>query len=141
MTVFNRDAEIEHIGDGLRNRTLPKSEWTHKAHVAAAVWVLDQYGQAAEVVTPDMIRCYNESVGGVNSDQEGYHHTITLASLRAIASVAGRGSLCERTNRVLSAGFDRPDWLFRHYRRDRLFTVDARRGWVEPDLAPLPKQS
>jgi hypothetical protein len=28
--------------------------------------------------------------------------------------------------------------VMRHYSRARLFSVDARRGWVEPDLEPLP---
>jgi hypothetical protein len=29
------------------------------------------------------------------------------------------------------------DVLVRHYSRERLLSV-ARRGWIEPDLAPLP---
>jgi hypothetical protein len=28
--------------------------------------------------------------------------------------------------------------LLAHWTRDRLFGVAARRGWVPPDLAPLP---
>ena len=40
---------------------------------------------------PDLIRRYNESVGGVNSDSEGYHETITrvfLAGVRLFLSEA-----------------------------------------------------
>lgn len=135
--MFTTDEEIDRIGIGLRDRTLPKSEWTHAAHVAAAVWLLDQYGEAAETVMPDMIRTYNVSVGGKNTDEEGYHHTITLASLRAISHALEEGTLLERTNRVLAVGFDKPDWLFRHYTKACLFSVEARRGWVEPDLQAL----
>ncbi len=36
---------------------------------------------------PGIIRAYNESVGGVNSDNAGYHETITQASLRAARGV------------------------------------------------------
>ena len=136
--MFKSDTDIIASGEGLRDLTLPKSEWTHAAHVAAAIWVLDQFGPEAEAVMPDMIRRYNESVGGVNSDQEGYHHTITIASLRAIARVAGEGSLRERTQCAFSSGLNTPDWLLKHFSRDRLFSVEARRAWVEPDLAPLP---
>ena len=135
--MFTCDSEIIAIGEGVRDLTLPKSDWTHAAHVAAAVWLLDQSGSRAEQLMPDMIRAYNISVGTPNTDHEGYHHTITLASLRAIARVAGEGALLEQTNRVLGAGFDKPDWLFRHYSRDRLFSVEARRAWVEPNLEPL----
>ena len=38
---------------------------------------------------PDLIRRYNESVGGVNSDTEGYHETITQVFIRT--SAAGPG--------------------------------------------------
>lgn len=138
--MFKTDLDIDHIGTGLCARTLPKSEWTHAAHVAAAVWMLEQHGTEAERLMPDMIRRYNRSVGTPNTDHEGYHHTITLASLRAIAHAAGKGTLLERTNRVLAAGFDRPDWLFRYYRKETLFSVKARREWVAPDLTPLPSE-
>ena len=32
----------------------------------------------------DIIRRYNESVGGVNSDKEGYHETVTRASVLGV---------------------------------------------------------
>jgi len=31
-----------------------------------------------------------------------------------------------------------PQWLLEYWTRERLFSVEARRNWVEPDLAPLP---
>ena len=37
---FSSDAEIEHIGEGLLARSLPKSEWTHEAHLAATIYLL-----------------------------------------------------------------------------------------------------
>ena len=33
---------------------------------------------------PDIIRRFNESVGGVNSDTEGYHETITRSFLHGV---------------------------------------------------------
>ena len=42
MPHFSSDVEIEHIGRGLLDRSLPKIEWTHAAHFAAAArkaWV------------------------------------------------------------------------------------------------------
>ncbi|MGB6229930.1 MAG: hypothetical protein WBF53_07370 [Litorimonas sp.] len=133
--------DIARIGEGVRDRTLPKADWTHAAHIAAAVWLLDRHGKAAESVMPDMIRRYNAATGVPNTDTSGYHHTITVASLRAIRAAMGEGDLAERTNRVLAQGFNRPDWLFRHYSKARLFGVEARRTWVEPDLEPLPPVS
>ena len=36
MSHFSSDAEIERIGRGLIDRSLPKAEWTHAGHFAAA---------------------------------------------------------------------------------------------------------
>lgn len=138
--MFTSNREIIRIGDGLRDQSLPKADWTHAAHIAAAVWMLDRYGDAAAQHMPDLIRHYNLATGVPNTDLDGYHHTITLASLRAVQAVVTdlTGSLVARTNTVLSAGYDQPDWLGHHYTKARLFSVKARRSWVEPDLVPLP---
>jgi hypothetical protein len=34
----------------------------------------------------------------------------------------------------ISAG---PDWILAHWSKERLFSVEARREWLEPDLQPL----
>jgi hypothetical protein len=83
MPHFLSDAEIEHIGRGLLDRSLPKIEWTHAAHFAAALWLLKQPEMHAERDMPRMIRAYNEATGVPNTDTSGYHETITLGSLRA----------------------------------------------------------
>lgn len=136
--MYTSTHDIDRIGRGLCERSLPKSEWSHAAHIAAAVWLLMERGDAAFTEMPGLIQAYNEATGVENTDTSGYHHTITIASLKAVRAQMGEGSSLERTHRVLSCGLDCPDWLFRHYSRAPLFSVTARRYWVEPDLAPLP---
>jgi hypothetical protein len=138
--MFTSDEDIIRIGDGVSGQTLPKPEWTHAAHIAAAVWILDRYGDAAEDRMPNLIRRYNVATGVENTDDDGYHHTITIASLRAVRAVVSgmEAALLDKTNAVLSAGYDRPEWLLAHYTKARLFSVEARRGWMAPDLDPLP---
>jgi hypothetical protein len=140
---FNTEAEVLHVGEGLVDRTLPKSEWTHAAHVAAAVYLVTRRpAGTAEREMPDIIRAYNLATGVENTDTAGYHETITQASLHVVRSVlqnlSGEAPLQDRTNVVLDAGYAQKDWLLRHWRRETLFSIAARRGWVEPDLAPLP---
>ena len=68
--------------------TLPKSEWTHGAHVAAAASYL--HGSNFEAVLPLMrarIRFFNEAVGGENTDTSGYHETLTCFWLLVIAEL------------------------------------------------------
>ena len=83
MTHFTSDAEIEHIGRGLLDCSLPKIEWTHAAHFAAAFWLLRRSEADAARDMPRLIRAYNVATGVPNSDSSGYHETITLGSLRA----------------------------------------------------------
>lgn len=139
--LFPGDAAIRRIGEGLLSRSLPRSDWTHEAHLAATAWlILERPDVAPERDLPAIIRAYNESVGGVNDDSQGYHETITLVSIRAVrralARSEGRG-LCERVNALLQSEEGRRDWPLRFYSADRLFSREARLGWVEPDLAKL----
>jgi hypothetical protein len=140
--TFASDDEIARIARGLIDRTLPKAEWTHAAHFAAALWLIDRHGRNAERLMPGLIRAYNEAVGGVNSDTSGYHETITLASLRAARSVlveAAPGIPLWRVHETLMASkLGRSDWLLAHWSKPLLFSPPARKTWTPPDLQALP---
>ena len=88
-----------------------------------------------------LIRRFNESVGGVNDDMGGYHDSITrayVAGVRLFLAETAETGLTARVNALLASAMGRRDWPLRFYSRDLLFSVAARRGFVEPDLAPLP---
>jgi hypothetical protein len=135
------DADIDRIGRCVETCTLPKREWTHAAHFAAAIWILTHPNLVAERDMPAVIRDYNDATGTRNTDTTGYHETITQASIRvARAFLAKRPNAgrAEALRELLASPFGRSDWLLAYYSRERLFSVEARRGWVEPDLSPLP---
>ncbi|WP_241255111.1 hypothetical protein [Altererythrobacter sp. BO-6] len=97
-----------------------------------------------ELATPEgfrgVILRLNDAHGTANTDSSGYHHTITVASLAAARAVHAEhhGTALHAVLAALLAGpFGRPDWILSHWSKDLLFSVDARRGWVAPDLAPL----
>jgi len=67
--LFESDAEVAHIGEGLLARTLLRAEWTHEAHLAATTYLLLKRPDIdLDKELPLIIRRFNESVGGVNSD-------------------------------------------------------------------------
>ena len=141
--LFHSDAEIEHIGEGLLARTLPREEWTHEAHLAATTWLLLKRPDVdIDEGLPGIIRRYNESVGGVNSDTEGYHETITRAFLRGVRLFLEEADpdepLHELVNELLLSPMGRRDWPMRFYSPGRLFSVEARRAFVRPDIAAFP---
>jgi hypothetical protein len=140
--LFPDDAAVRHVGQGLLGCTLTRPEWTHEAHLAATCWILlERPDIVPERDLPDIIRRFNESVGGVNSDTEGYHETITQCFIigvrRALARSEGRG-LAERVNALLLAEEGRRYWPLRLYSAERLFSKEARLGWVEPDVEDVP---
>ena len=141
--VFASEAEITRIGEGLFACTLPRTEWTHAAHFAAALWLMRYRPDLDAAQTmPGLIRAYNESVGRVNDDSGGYHETITLASLRAARGVLDAYPPDMPVHRIVNAlmwsSLANPNWLLEYWSRDRLMSVEARRAWVEPDLKSLP---
>ena len=140
--LFTSDAEIAHLGEGLLARSLAKEEWTHEAHLGATTYLLLKRPDIdLDAELPGLIRRFNESVGGVNSDTEGYHETITRAYLRGIRLFLEETDtaepLHELVNELLLSPMGRRDWPLRFWSKDRLMSVEARRHYVEPDLAAL----
>ena len=141
--LFTSDAEIARLGEGLLARTLIRADWTHEAHLGATAYLLLKRPEIPlDEALPDIIRSFNESVGGKNSDSEGYHDTITRAFLLGVrlflAARTDGGALCETVNALLLSPTGRRDWPLRFYSRERLFSVAARRGYLAPDLEQFP---
>lgn len=142
IRLFADDEAVRRVGNGLLDRSLPKEEWTHEAHLAACLWLVRERPDfACERELPHTIRAFNLAKGGVNDETQGYHETLTqlyITGVRGFAATLPEGlTLVEAVNRLLGSHLAPRDWPLRHYSRERLFSVEARRGWVEPDLAPL----
>ena len=143
LRLFTSDADVTHVGEGMLACALPKPEWTHEAHLATTLYLLLRRPEIdLDRELPGFIRRYNESVGGVNSDTEGYHETITrvfLHGVRLFLSEADRREpVHDLVNELLLSPIGRRDWPLRFYSPAVLFSVEARRRFVEPDLAALP---
>lgn len=139
---YASDEEVEALLRGFLDHTLPKSGWTHAAHFAAAIGMIARHGAAALPEMRGAICAYNVATGGENTDTAGYHETITAASLaiaRAHLAAHSGAPLHARVNSLLAGPCGRPDWILAYWSRERLFSVEARRGWVPPDLQPLPE--
>jgi len=78
----------------------------------------------------------------VNSDSEGYHETITRLFLHGVrlflAEANPQEPLHKLVNELLLSPMGRRDWPLRFYSSERLFSVEARRAFVPPDLAAPP---
>jgi hypothetical protein len=140
---FVTDDAVAHVGEGLLACELPREEWTHEAHLAATTYLALKHPEIdLEAELRRIISSYNESVGTPNSDSEGFHETITRAYLRGIRLFLEEADsarpIHELVNELLMSPMGRRDWPLRFWSKDRLLSVEARRGWVEPDLAAMP---
>jgi hypothetical protein len=140
--VTDAPADIAAFVAEFESGRLPKSRWTHEAHLLVALWYLAQHDEAAALpIVRQRIRAYNEAVGTVNSDHGGYHESLTRLYLRGIAAHRAAHpapSLAAAYAALLGTPIARRDWPLSYYSKARLFSVEARRGWVEPDLRSLP---
>lgn len=131
-------AAVHRVGEGLLDHSLPREEWTHEAHLAACLWLLTERPDLQpEQDLPGIIRRFNEAKGGVNSDTQGYHETLTqlyIRGVRAFLQHCEAAELLGRVNELLASPMAPRDWPLRFYSRDRLFSVEARRSWVEPEV-------
>jgi hypothetical protein len=124
-----------------RTGTLPKSSWTHGAHVAVAACLAFNHAEEEALnLTRAGILHFNTCVGTANTADSGYHETLTRFWSGEVGKVVRAGRFASRLEAVRHAvhrfGEDR--------NRHRLFyTFDvvkdrrARREWVAPDRSPI----
>lgn len=133
--------EIESVVRSFECCHLPRSQWTHEAHLAVGFWFLTHYSLAEAIERMKSgIHQYNQSVGISNSQTSGYHETITLFWLRKIQAVLIDQPSTQFTPILwnnLSQQCSNSKLPLQYYSHDYLMSWQARSSWVEPDLRPL----
>ena len=137
--IFTRDEEVDELAKAFETRMLPKSDWTHAAHLVVGLYYCyhNTLSEARNLVS-ERIRRLNVAHGTPNTDTSGYHETITVFWLETVNDYlekTGRGKgLAELANGLLAL-CDDAHLPLKYYSRERLFSTEARRHFVEPDLA------
>lgn len=120
--------------DSFVNGRLGKDEWTHEAHLATC-WVALRERTPAETLAylRQAIQTHNCGIGVANTDTSGYHETLTVYYVTAVAQAAAADlpTLFADDHCGRKAPLE-------YWSRDLLFGTEARKGWVPPDLAELP---
>lgn len=136
--TFETAEQVQALVEAFESGRLPKARWTHHAHLMVGLWYLLQHGHPGALpVVRQRIRAFNEAVGTANTDNGGYHETLTRFFLEGIAGHRARhpgASLADLASSLLQSPLADKDWPLTRYTRDRLFSVAARHTWVEPDL-------
>ena len=114
------------------------ADFDHRAHVRVA-WVYVQEGPSFDAATARMREAIKRFAAAANAAQK-YHETITVLWMRLLADVSSQlAEPCE-----LEALLERHPELadknlpLKYYTRERLFSDEARRDWVPPELSQFP---
>ena len=133
---FRDDAEIDAFVARFLDRGLPKPEWTHHAHLVVGLWHLQRHGFDESLsLLRERIRAFNESTGVPNTDDSGYHETLTVFFLRALSVFAAREcSRLEMFRALKSSRLQDKALVLAFYSRERINSPESRQHWMEPDL-------
>jgi len=136
--IYTTDEEVDLLVKAFEERTLPKSEWTHAAHLVVGLYYCYQnpLGVAKNLMS-DGIYWLNDAHGTPNTETSGYHETLTVFWLRTVAGYLERSEreagLAALANGLLATVNDTRLPL-KYYSRELLFSTEARLNYVEPDL-------
>ncbi|MGB8700269.1 MAG: hypothetical protein WCD18_12705 [Thermosynechococcaceae cyanobacterium] len=137
----SNQGEIEAIILAFEDGTLPRSQWTHSAHLVVAFWYLAHHPKTvATQCIRDGIQRYNAAMGIPQTKERGYHETITRFWIEIVARFlmekSDKSSMLSQIHPLLQR-YNNSDLMFQYYSRDRLMSWEARTRWLEPDLKPL----
>ncbi len=140
-TTYLTATDIRELIDGFENGTLPKEQWTHQAHLLMALWYLWSY--STDEAIPRIcegIQKYNVASGVANTNTSGYHETLTQFWISVVATFLEQ-NITETSVEVLANKLIQQNYAaslpLEYYSRERVFSVEARKTWLPPDLKPM----
>jgi len=135
--------EAGEIVNSFLHCNLAKEKYTHAAHILAGFYLFCMHGKASFRFMEKHIILFNEAVGTINSDDSGYHETITFFWMNAIEQFSNqfeeRSFNDENIRLIYDSSLMDKTLPLNFYSREYLFAKKARKEIVEPDLKPILK--
>ena len=129
--------EIGDLVSMFSTQTLPTSAWNHQMHIIVGLWYNFNYDfdEALELVKAK-IKAYNFAVGTKNTDDAGYHETLTIFWMILTKSYLLRNpefDLWKACNHFLNSDYAHKNYSLTYYSKEVLFSREARKRWVIGD--------
>jgi hypothetical protein len=134
---YQTDDELRSIVDEFEACSFHPSEFRHHQHLAVVLWFVANlpYDDACERMKRGIQRL------AATYGKTGYHETITEFWLRMTRAFLLRDehaeSIAVRANQLIEEYADK-NLILDYYSAELLASEQAKAGWVEPDLKPLP---
>jgi hypothetical protein len=131
---FESDDELRSLAESFENCSLPGADFDHRAHLAVAAWYLSS--MTVEETTGRMRAGLLRFLAHYEVDPQKYNETITQFWVKRLDKLLSETDStlppAERANRAIQLAGN-SQVIFDHYTRERLFSEEARTGWVQPD--------
>ena len=142
VAIYRSPNEIDTLLHAFQECSLPRSQWTHEAHLTVALWyfLFCESEQEAIDAIRNGIKRYNSVQGIETTPNSGYHETLTLFWAQTVreylADESPNRSIVHLANGLIAEYADCTlPWS--HYTRSHLMSWEARNNWVEPDLRAI----
>ena len=137
--IADAEAMVEKFLDG----SLSPGEFSHEAHLITGLCLLARHGDGTLGFIRQKLMDFLAAAGIPNTDTSGYHETMTSFWLHILQKEFADGNGQVHWNQATLDELlfseklaNRNLWL-EHYSKERMMSVEARKGLVEPDLKPL----
>ena len=138
-TYFENDADVEALVRGFESCTLRPEAFSHGNHLAVVSYYLVK--MTDEEAMNSMRAGLHKFIDAHGVDRRKYNETITLFWVKVVRNFLERAgkerTLADLLNKLLPI-YDDSKLIFEYYSRELINSDEARVGWVEPDLKPLP---
>ena len=138
--LYGSEDEIEAVVRGFESCTTPPAEFTHASHLVVAFSYLHGSRLTVALAAERLRAALHRYLEHHGVDRGKYNETITLFWLRRVRAFLDTANPA-RTAAELAAEMlescGGAKIVNDYYSQERLFSDEARTGWVEPDLKPL----
>lgn len=128
-----------------KTQMLSKVAWTHEAHLCVALWYVKQYSLEDAICRLRAgIILLNEAHGTENTENSGYHETLTVFWAKIMAlyiELHPQFSAEELPQHFLKSRLARRDFPFEYYVREKLLSSHHRSVYVKEELKALNHKS
>ena len=133
--MYTTPDEIIANVDGFESCRTGKDSFRHQDHLVVAAFYLEQLNlvDAITRMRANLLRFLDHH----QVDRQKYNETITVFWFELVADVLSRlesgSTLVEKCNKVVES-LDNAALVFEYYSRDRVFSDEARKTFIGPDL-------
>lgn len=137
MVKIKSEKDINNLVESFDNQTLPHDDWHHLEHIAVAAYYLHHFdpNTATEKIKAG-IKKLNDAHGAIQTENSGYHETITVFLMKILAKKykeVGDCNLWKKFELGVELLFGLNSFLMEYYSPELINSWEARLNWIKPD--------